>query len=57
MLTVVWLLLADQAQVITSYYTYDDLSFEMSVDYGGNGGNGGFDWEIDSFSIESNYLT
>ena len=47
-------LIAGQALVLTSYsdYSYSDISFEMEMDYGGYGG-----WEIDTFSLESNYVT
>ena len=48
-------LIASQALVLTSYsdYTYSDFSFEMDVDYGGGGYEG---WEINTFSLESNYV-
>ena len=49
------IMIAGPALVLTtsSEYTYSDFSFEMDVDYGG-GGYGG--WEIDTFSLESNYF-
>ena len=51
MLAVFLILLAGQAPVLTtdSDYTYSDFSFEMEVDYGGDGGG----WEIDTFPQES----